>query len=222
MSSSSLAGDSVFSVSWAPSTASTSYTAASTATFSTVQDGVGIAAAGGGQPVLPCELAGFGCEATFHHEDTGNWIDHITAGHMYDKLPKKAVCWFCDDEFDEDRYGDRRTAFEYRLLHVREHIIDGGLTVDNMRADFHLLEHLRRHRLIADSTYHLYRRIGTEQRPPGTMELYAPGQKPPERMLQEERDSQVIHDLQKEERHRRRHHDHHGHHGHRGHRGHRH
>ncbi|KAI0852091.1 hypothetical protein F5Y00DRAFT_206687 [Daldinia vernicosa] len=105
---------------------------------------------------LPCEFVGFGCNQTFNFNEVDAWIEHIIADHLLHKLPSKAICWFCDTwRFDskapEVGY-DRRQNFENRMWHIREHFIEGK-TVHDIRPDFHMLEHLHRHKIIAEDTY---------------------------------------------------------------------
>ncbi|KAF3070572.1 hypothetical protein GL218_00396 [Daldinia childiae] len=108
---------------------------------------------------LPCEFVGFGCNQTFSFSETDAWIEHIIAGHLGDKLPSKAICWFCDTEyFDSKRPevgGDRRQNFDNRMWHIREHFTEGK-TVHDIRPDFHMVEHLHRHQFISDDTYFGY------------------------------------------------------------------
>ncbi|KAI2779190.1 hypothetical protein F4815DRAFT_196336 [Daldinia loculata] len=116
---------------------------------------------GPGMIVLPCELFGFGCEHTFNFDEVDAWIEHIIADHFRGKLPSKAICWFCDiwhfDSKAPEVGNDRRQNFDNRMWHVREHFAEGK-TVEDIRPDFHMLEHLHRHQIISEDTYIKYKR----------------------------------------------------------------
>ncbi|KAI0437011.1 hypothetical protein F4803DRAFT_178211 [Xylaria telfairii] len=47
---------------------------------------------------LPCEFVGYSaCERTFAINDVDNWIEHIISEHLQENLPKRVVCWFCNE-----------------------------------------------------------------------------------------------------------------------------
>ncbi|KAI0130855.1 hypothetical protein F4814DRAFT_145590 [Daldinia grandis] len=106
--------------------------------------------------VLPCELIGFGCNHAFNFNEVDAWIEHIAANHLHDRLPSKAICWFCDTWHFDSRApevrNDRRQNFENRMWHIRDHFADGK-TTDDIRPDFHMLEHLHRYNIIAEEDY---------------------------------------------------------------------
>ncbi|KAI1397776.1 hypothetical protein F4819DRAFT_63101 [Hypoxylon fuscum] len=158
---------------------------------------------------LPCEFVGIGsCDVTFRYEDTEAWIEHIINQHLRNKLPNKALCWYCDDfwfDAKEQTQGDRRMNFQNRMYHIREHIANGK-TANDIRPDFPMLEHLLRHNLISEGRYNEYRRYNEVPCPRSQMShIYPPGYVPPERQQERERASRVIIDSEKEERRRRRH-----------------
>ncbi|KAI0453184.1 hypothetical protein F5B21DRAFT_306015 [Xylaria acuta] len=109
---------------------------------------------------LPCEFVGYGgCDQTFALDDVNSWIEHIISEHLQENLPKKVVCWFCDDWiFDYKNAEDRRANFENRMWHIRSHILEEGLTVHNMRPDHFLNTHLQKYRLVPEHAYHVVRR----------------------------------------------------------------
>ncbi|KAI0872468.1 hypothetical protein GGS24DRAFT_436758 [Hypoxylon argillaceum] len=113
-------------------------------------------AAGG----LPCEFIGYNhCEQNFALDDVENWIDHIITDHLQGVLPKKVVCWFCDDFlFDSKHTAGRRQNFNNRMWHIREHILIEGMSVHNIRPDHYFNAHLRDSGLISENTYLAVRR----------------------------------------------------------------
>ncbi|KAI0445578.1 hypothetical protein F4803DRAFT_135803 [Xylaria telfairii] len=108
---------------------------------------------------LPCEFVGYSsCDQTFAMDDVENWIEHIISEHLQEKLPKRVVCWFCDEWiFDYKTVGDRRVNFENRMWHIRDHFLD-GMTAHRMRPDHHLNAHLQSFGLIPEHAYHVVRR----------------------------------------------------------------
>ncbi|KAJ2986913.1 hypothetical protein NUW58_g4806 [Xylaria curta] len=110
--------------------------------------------------LLPCEFVGYHhCDEYFDPDDVEGWIEHIVTEHLDNHLPKKVICWYCDNfVFDYKATGDRRYNFECRMWHIRGHIVEEGLTVHHMRPDHYLNAHLNDHRLIPENTYQLVRR----------------------------------------------------------------
>jgi hypothetical protein len=107
-------------------------------------------------PTLPCEFVGYGyCDETFDLDDVDSWINHIISQHLDNHLPKKAVCWFCDDySFDfKDVNCNRRHNFDNRMYHIREHILEERRMDSKIRPDHHLNDHLRKYGLISDDAY---------------------------------------------------------------------
>ncbi|KAI4859530.1 hypothetical protein F4820DRAFT_158937 [Hypoxylon rubiginosum] len=154
--------------------------------------------------VLPCEFVGIdNCDVAFNFDRTEEWIEHIITRHLHDRLPSKAVCWYCDDyHFDAKTtaQGDRRMNFQYRMEHIRGHIADGK-TANDIRPDFHMLEHLHAHRLISDRRYNDVRQwcelpCGSS----ATNHIHPPGYVPPERRAQEYHSNKIV--VKPERRHR--------------------
>ncbi|RWA10937.1 hypothetical protein EKO27_g4167 [Xylaria grammica] len=116
---------------------------------------------------LPCEFVGLGlCDRVFHPTDVDNWIEHIVVDHLDGKVPAKCVCWFCDDfDFDSDRCHDRMMNFESRMWHIRDHILEDGFTVHDIRPDYHLIDHANRNLLISELTYNSTQRYSEIHRP---------------------------------------------------------
>ncbi|KAI0552737.1 hypothetical protein F4679DRAFT_581245 [Xylaria curta] len=153
---------------------------------------------------LPCEFVGYGgCDQTFALDDVDRWIEHIVSVHLQDNLPKKVVCWFCDNWiFDYKNAGDRRANFENRMWHIREHILEEGLTAHHMRPDHFLNEHLQKHRLVTDDAYHLVRRYA--EVPQGPWILPHDGV-PPDWEDRDSRGEYVVNDPIEEQRKHRKH-----------------
>ncbi|KAI1756788.1 hypothetical protein F4782DRAFT_484147 [Xylaria castorea] len=118
---------------------------------------------------LPCEFIGYGgCAQTFAWDDVDNWIEHIISKHLNGNLPKKVICWFCDDATFDYREtgetGDRRVNFEHRMWHIRSHILD-GMNVHDIRPDHFLTAHLKKYRLVPEYAYHVVRRYAEVPQP---------------------------------------------------------
>ncbi|OTB04151.1 hypothetical protein M426DRAFT_164088 [Hypoxylon sp. CI-4A] len=157
--------------------------------------------------VLPCEFVGYAsCSVAFNYNETDAWVEHIVADHLQDKLPGKAVCWFCDTYlFDAkaSQINDRRMNFHFRMEHIREHILD-GMTANDIRPDFYMLEHLNRHNLIPKAVYDYAKQYQEINLPPEhTMHIYRPDFEPPERQRERERSNRVTNDQRKEDRQRK-------------------
>lgn len=153
---------------------------------------------------LPCEFIGYShCDLTFGLDETQAWIDHIIVDHLRRKLPRKVICWFCDDYvYDAKRQKvDERTNFERRMWHIREHFVDGNGSVATIRPDHHLNEHLSKHKLISSDSYYTVCRTAEVRVPHGTIPRNT---LPHELEQKEERKTYVYHNLQDEERRLRR------------------
>lgn len=98
------------------------------------------------------------CDATFRGDDEAGWIQHH-AQHLGTRFPAETICWFCDyhTPFVAQHKADRQATFEDRMEHIAEHVRSDHLSVREMRPDFHMLEHLFKHRLISDERYYLAR-----------------------------------------------------------------
>ncbi|KAI0426303.1 hypothetical protein F5Y09DRAFT_69038 [Xylaria sp. FL1042] len=109
---------------------------------------------------LPCEFVGYSqCDMMFEMDEVDDWIDHIITNHLGDNLPRKAVCWFCDDfPFDSKHTGDRRINFDNRMYHIRDHFYYEGKTTHDIRPDHYLNKHLLDCGLISEQSYNVVRR----------------------------------------------------------------
>ncbi|CAJ2511588.1 Uu.00g072130.m01.CDS01 [Anthostomella pinea] len=199
---------------WSTSPSTTAETYAESVTTYTIEPDTYLPApAQTGALSLPCEFVGLAsCAYSFDQNDTAAWIEHTIQVHLHDRLPNKVLCWFCDEySFDVSHLevgGDRRLNFEQRMWHIRDHIMEEGKTAEQIRPDFHMLEHLDRHGLITKAVYTRAKRW-REKVPPVTG-IYAPGYVPEERRVENERRNRVLVDHDKEDRHhRRRHRNHH-------------
>ncbi|KAK0740567.1 hypothetical protein B0T18DRAFT_330546 [Schizothecium vesticola] len=96
-----------------------------------------------------------GCDATFRGDDEAGWIRHHVQ-HLGVQFPRETICWFCDyhTPFVAHHKADRQATFEERMVHIAEHVRSDYLSINEMRPDFHMLEHLFRHHLISDETYY--------------------------------------------------------------------
>ncbi|KAK1830790.1 hypothetical protein QBC39DRAFT_409806 [Podospora conica] len=106
--------------------------------------------------VFRCEFRDLmGCNATFWGDDEAGWIRHHV-DHLGVRFPAKTICWFCDYHvpFVAQRKAERQAAFEERMEHIAEHIRSDHYSIDEMRPDFHMLEHLFKHRFINEETYY--------------------------------------------------------------------
>ncbi|KAI0882520.1 uncharacterized protein GGS22DRAFT_45705 [Annulohypoxylon maeteangense] len=159
---------------------------------------------------LPCEFVGIGsCDVQFHYEDTEAWINHIISDHLQNKLPQKVDCWFCNEySFDSKDSrgprGDRLANFYNRMEHIRSHIADGKTALD-MVPDFHMLDHLHKHRLISEQRFNEIKRAyhGLPCPRDHMIGIFTSGFVPPERRQQAERSNMVQIDHVKEERQRK-------------------
>ncbi|KAI0900052.1 hypothetical protein F4806DRAFT_454893 [Annulohypoxylon nitens] len=159
---------------------------------------------------LPCEFYAIGgCETFFEYNDRNAWIEHILVDHLQDKLPQKADCWFCTtysfNVKDPRVHGDRRLNFEYRMNHIHRHIGEGKGASD-MMPDFHMLDHLLKHKLISEGRYNEVRRWRGLPTPLGPLphdhlkDFGKPDFVLPQRTIQAERSNMVQIDHNKEER----------------------
>ncbi|KAI1743171.1 hypothetical protein F4680DRAFT_369192 [Xylaria scruposa] len=147
---------------------------------------------------LPCEFARYGsCDQEFALDDADGWIEHIISVHLQGRLPKKVVCWYCDNwVFDYKNVGDRRINFESRMWHIRDHILGEGMTGHYMRPDHFFNDHLQKHGLVPEHTYI-----------PGPNWIL-PHDVPPDWKDRDAREEYVVNDPIEE---RRKHHKHHKH-----------
>lgn len=107
-------------------------------------------------PLLWCEFYGLpACD--FQTDSFSAWTQHHSS-HLNGRFPSYTLCWFCDETFVAPASGssaDRRDNFDRRMRHVAEHIRDLGATLDQMRPDFHMVEHAHMHGngQLDDTTY---------------------------------------------------------------------
>ncbi|KAH8906986.1 hypothetical protein BR93DRAFT_968543 [Coniochaeta sp. PMI_546] len=100
---------------------------------------------------LWCELCVTkNCSAIFRIDQTREWIDHHCR-HLRDRYPSQLVCWFCDHVpfvATGQTKGERYANFLDRMEHIREHISDEDRTMDHMRPDFSMINHLADNHII--------------------------------------------------------------------------
>ncbi|APA16203.1 hypothetical protein sscle_16g109730 [Sclerotinia sclerotiorum 1980 UF-70] len=145
--------------------------------------------------VLPCEFIPINCEVSFHPDDFENWLAHSLTHFNNLPPPSKCFCIFCDEEFEED---DPHDNWRRRMTHSRDHLIDGET---NIRPDFSILEYMWSNGLMSDADHALAKQY-TER--PLVHGLVRKGFVTPEAKYKQERESEVQHNLQKEERNRKR------------------
>ena len=110
--------------------------------------------------VLWCELRNLtGCNATFRGDDVGQWIQHHVRHHFGERFPARTICWFCDypESFVAKHKADRQATWEERMEHIAGHIRSDHHTLFHTRPDFHMLDHLYKHRLVDEQTYRFAR-----------------------------------------------------------------
>ncbi|KAI1637068.1 hypothetical protein F4809DRAFT_640826 [Biscogniauxia mediterranea] len=148
--------------------------------------------------MLPCEFVGLSsCNAMFQLHDVHAWIEHII-GHLDRKLPEKVNCWYCDGHvFEAQSREYRRANFEDRMQHIRDHIITEHRTAHDIRPDYHMLDHLHRHRLIPEDQYRMARNWFEAPRCDG---IQPPNYIPPSKQKQRELANRVIPDQHREDR----------------------
>lgn len=156
---------------------------------------------------LPCEFGFSGCHLRFHPENSDDWIDHSVSHFGGHSPPVRAVCTFCDREFDcTYNPNDVRQNWRQRMEHIGRHFysrrIDGGdgVDVNHPRPDFWVVEYLNSRGLLSPQDY--AEAIRYTERPPCD-NTYHRGWKPQEMLAREERNSGTNHDLRKEKHHRR-------------------
>ncbi|KAH6877267.1 hypothetical protein B0T10DRAFT_464659 [Thelonectria olida] len=114
------------------------------------------------RPRLPCEFDQFRqrCEATFDIDDEEAWIEHLASVHLNYSYPKCCICWFCSSKYvaKSDSNKDRWECFRKRMHHIARHLRDNERTWDDMRPDFHFIDHVRRLRIIGEEEYSFLRR----------------------------------------------------------------
>ncbi|RYP92404.1 hypothetical protein DL770_001504 [Monosporascus sp. CRB-9-2] len=199
------------------SEASTSYTSVpeSVSEYGLALGGQGQNAATG--PYLPCDFVGWSaCNETFEVDDLHGWVGHVEEYHLCNNFPRKVMCWFCSATFkvgNSASNDERRTNFWNRMQHIQDHMREGRKDENDIRVDFQYAEHLHSAGLISDEVYHLARRSrdvirypdGSRRLVPLLRGIYSPSFVPPERLLQQERETQVRVDHRREEKERRRH-----------------
>ncbi|QSZ32863.1 hypothetical protein DSL72_002443 [Monilinia vaccinii-corymbosi] len=146
--------------------------------------------------VLPCEFVSINCGVAYHPDDFEDWFEHTLSHFSNLPPPSKCLCLFCDEEF-EDTY-DPRNSWRQRMIHGREHLLDGET---NIRPDFRVLEYMWKNGLMSNEDYALAEQYTERPAVPG---LVRRGFQPPEEKIKREKESQVPHNLGKEERDRRR------------------
>ncbi|KAI2642095.1 hypothetical protein GGS21DRAFT_290329 [Xylaria nigripes] len=106
---------------------------------------------------LPCEFWGYShCDQNFALTEVQAWIEHIITEHLENQLPRRAICWICDDEVFDAKDGDRRINFYRRMLHIRDHYAEGAIT-PIIRPDHYFNTHVGDAGLVPQSGYEFVR-----------------------------------------------------------------
>ncbi|KAA8565183.1 hypothetical protein MFRU_008g00430 [Monilinia fructicola] len=146
--------------------------------------------------VLPCEFVSISCGLTFHPDEFENWLEHTLSHFSNLPPPSKCLCLFCDEDFEDNN--DPRHNWRQRMAHSREHLLDGET---NIRPDFLVLDYMWKNGLMTNEDYALAEQYTERPAVPG---LVRKGFETPEEKLKREKESKVLHNLQKEERDRKR------------------
>ncbi|KAM0461736.1 hypothetical protein ACHAO4_000921 [Trichoderma viride] len=111
-------------------------------------------------PQLPCEFAGYAyCEETFDLNNIDDWVEHICGDHLFWRLPRDCICWFCDDAVFHAVDGtvdERERNFRARMHHIAHHF-GRDATISDIRPDFYLLDHLRDTGLISERDFRFHK-----------------------------------------------------------------
>ncbi|KAF3018164.1 hypothetical protein E8E14_010497 [Neopestalotiopsis sp. 37M] len=151
---------------------------------------------------LPCEFIGYArCDQVFQVDDVNAWAQHVMTDHLREQIPSVCCCWFCDDFiFDSEKSGvGRHTNFLWRMDHIRRHFVDDGVTISQIRPDFHFLDHLKSHGLIRES---VFKTACTHREGPisDVDGIYAYNFEPPELTYLREKPNWIVVDQDKEDR----------------------
>ncbi|KAK0726688.1 hypothetical protein B0T21DRAFT_253082, partial [Apiosordaria backusii] len=110
------------------------------------------------------------CPAAFQFNEEAAWIEHHVL-HFEEALPHQSNCWFCDDfRFVAKSPGELYPRFYDRMQHIYSHIYTDRMTIQNVRPDFHIIEHMYRKCLISNQTYRIamaFDELPPEYRIPG-------------------------------------------------------
>jgi hypothetical protein len=150
---------------------------------------------------LPCEFGFIGCNLRFHPEHFEAWIDH-TISHFLPRIspPLKSICIFCDTEFDCTASPlNARSIWRDRMLHIGSHF-QARVPSNYPRPDFFLIEYMHANSLISLADYREAKEY-TER--PHCDGLVPRDFQTDDMKRKNEKELQVVYDLDKEERTRR-------------------
>lgn len=169
---------------------------------------------------IPCDFLGWsGCDERFTVYRPRAWLDHIESAHLRGKkFPPKVKCWFCDVVFTAKSSSpeDCRRNSSDRLNHISDHIRNENVGEDDILPDWHYAEYLHGKKLITEEVYAQameWRDVvrypdGSLSKVPQMSGIHKPSFTPPSRQAQQERNTQVIVDNDKERRRHRSHRSH--------------
>ncbi|KAE8454562.1 hypothetical protein EG329_000185 [Mollisiaceae sp. DMI_Dod_QoI] len=145
---------------------------------------------------LPCEFVFDGCNVRFPPNRYADWFAH-SVSHFLGKLPRKAICRFCDGEDGIFEARDSLiSSWADRMYHISLHW-ETGLSIENMRPDYWLIDHLWTSGLLDAETYE--HAIRHSERPKCTG-LVPFGHETDEMIQKREKGLQECYDLVKEAR----------------------
>lgn len=146
---------------------------------------------------LPCEFRFVGCDYRFHPENFEAWISHTVSHFGGLPPPVSAICIFCDEgnarfETQHDPYSNWRD----RMLHIGSHWAEFS-TDEDTRPDFWVVAYMKENQLISREDYaHVMKH--TER--PYCDGLVPSDYETPVMKVKKEKNLQIPHDLQKEDR----------------------
>ena len=168
---------------------------------------------------IPCEFVGWhSCDVTFGLDNIDAWCQHVAHDHLLGHIPKKLRCWYCDDV--QFKSQSTNTAHLHRNLHDRfvhilDHIRYQHKGAHDIRIDWDMLEHLRKHDIIDQDQYnqtynewreHVMYPDGRMAEPHQMADIRPSTYVPQSQLARQEREQQVpvVDNRRRDERHNRR------------------
>ncbi|KAK5988646.1 hypothetical protein PT974_10132 [Cladobotryum mycophilum] len=75
-------------------------------------------------PSLPCEFLWYdNCEESFGLTGYDAWVEHMLTQHLDRTLPRKLICWICEENFEarSDLREEKKINYRERICHIAEH-----------------------------------------------------------------------------------------------------
>ncbi|KAI5457311.1 hypothetical protein BGZ63DRAFT_75794 [Mariannaea sp. PMI_226] len=133
-------------------------------------------------PTLPCEFNHYDrCNASFHIDDEEGWLTHIANVHLNHVFPTHCICWFCSAKYvaTSNTYNDRKACYQKRIHHIARHLRRREYGLDEIRPDYHFIDHIYRIRIIGNQEYDYLREYREEDSQQGH-NFYPAGWRRPE------------------------------------------